>query len=148
MIDLNSGFIHYFNFFFFVQSGMPAALRPRFITDMLARLELTEFSDVVSGSYSGGNKRKLSVGVALIGNPPVVFLDEPSTGMDPAARRSMWNLISETMAGRSVMLTTHSMEECEALCSRIGIMVNGGLVCLGSSQHLKSRFGRGFVLQV
>ena len=78
---------------------------------MLARLELNEFADVVSGSYSGGNKRKLSVGMALIGDPPVVFLDEPSTGMDPAARRSMWNLISETMAGRSVMLTTHSMEE-------------------------------------
>ena len=123
-------------------------MRPTLIADMLTCLELNEFADVVSGSYSGGNKRKLSVGMALIGDPPVVFLDEPSTGMDPAARRSMWNLISETMAGRSVMLTTHSMEECEALCSRIGIMVNGSLVCLGTSQHLKSRFGRGFTLQV
>lgn len=68
--------------------------------------------------------------------------------MDPKSRRSMWNLISQTMRGRSVILTTHSMEECEALCSRIGIMVNGALQCLGSAQHLKSKYGNGFQLDV
>lgn len=96
------------------------------------------------GGYSGGNKRKLSVGIALIGNPPVVFLDEPSTGMDPVSRRFMWDFISQTMIERAVILTTHSMEECEALCSRIGILVHGRLRCLGSAQHLKNRFGTGF----
>jgi len=95
-------------------------------------------------TYSGGNRRKLSVGVALIGNPPVVFLDEPSTGMDPVSRRFMWDFISQTMENRAVILTTHSMEECEALCSRIGILVHGRLRCLGSAQHLKNRFGNGF----
>ena len=72
----------------------------------------------------GGNKRKLSVAMALVGNPPIVFLDEPTTGIDPKARRDMWKLISSTMTGRSVILTTHSMDEAEALCHRIGIMVN------------------------
>jgi len=119
-----------------------------FVEEMLDKLNLRPWANEISSSYSGGNKRKLSVGIALIGNPPIVFLDEPSTGMDPASRRSMWDLIQATMAGRSVILTTHSMEECEALCSRIGIMVSGRLRCLGSSQHLKNKFGRGYQLDV
>jgi energy-coupling factor transporter ATP-binding protein EcfA2 len=88
------------------------------------------------------------VAIALIGNPPVVFLDEPSTGMDPVSRRFMWDFIAETMTNRAVILTTHSMEECEALCSRIGILVNGGMKCIGAAQHLKSRFGRGFQVDI
>ena len=86
--------------------------------------------------------------MALIGNPYIVFLDEPSTGIDPASKRFMWNLISKTMANRSVILTSHSMEETEALCSRIGIMVNGALACIGSSQHLRSRFGNGYQIDI
>jgi len=82
-----------------------------------------------------------------VGNPAVVFLDEPSSGMDPVARRAMWNLITDAVLERdmSVVLTTHSMEECEALCSRVGVMVAGSLVCLGSIQHIKSRFGSGIL---
>ncbi len=119
-----------------------------FVDRMLDKLSLTGIADKPAGTYSGGNKRKLSVGIALIGNPPIVFLDEPSTGMDPQARRFMWKLISTTMANRSVVLTTHSMEECEALCNRIGIMTNGRLQCLGTSQHLKTKFGKGYQLSV
>ena len=73
--------------------------------------------------------------MALIGNPPIVFLDEPSTGMDPVARRFMWTVISRISTLRkksSVVLTTHSMEEAEALATKIGIMVNGEFKCLGS----------------
>jgi ABC-type multidrug transport system ATPase subunit len=91
---------------------------------------------------------QLCVGIALIGNPPIVFLDEPSTGMDPASRRFMWDLIASTMKHRSVILTTHSMEECEALCHSIGIMVGGRLRCLGSSTHLKQVYGSGYQLDV
>ena len=119
-----------------------------FVENMVVKLGLSEYADKPAGTYSGGNKRKLSVGIALIGNPPIVFLDEPSTGMDPQARRFMWQLISSTMANRSVILTTHSMEECEALCDRIGIMTNGRLQCLGTSQHLKSKFGRGYQVTI
>lgn len=120
----------------------------RMVDFLLKRLTLTQYADRPAGTYSGGNKRKLSVAIALIGNPKVVFLDEPSSGMDPVSRRFMWDFISETMAGRSVILTTHSMEECEALCQRIGILVAGQMRCIGSAQHLKHRFGRGFEVDV
>jgi len=69
-------------------------------------------------------------------------------GMDPVSRRQMWKFINSTMEGRCVVLTTHSMEECEALCHRLGIMVNGQLTCLGTPQHLKSRFGKGYQLDI
>jgi len=129
-----------------------------------------EDADKLSSGYSGGMKRKLSVACASIGRPRIVFLDEvrisesigsappfffffayipilqPSTGMDPVARRDLWKtIIGMTSDGStSVILTTHSMEECEALCPRIGIMATGRLKCLGSAQHLKSRYGTGY----
>ena len=112
---------------------------------------LKKFENVCAGQLSGGNKRKLSVAIALIGNPPVVFLDEPSTGMDPEARRFMWNVISQISTLRkksSIILTTHSMEEAEALSSKIGIMVNGELKCLGSVQHIKNKFGKGYEIEI
>ncbi|XP_057686552.1 phospholipid-transporting ATPase ABCA1-like [Corythoichthys intestinalis] len=97
--------------------------------------------------YSGGNKRKLNTAIALIGAPPIIFLDEPTTGMDPLAKKFMWNYIRSLMKdGRSVVLSSHSMEECEALCNRIAIMVSGCFVCLGSVQHLKNRFGGGYII--
>lgn len=99
--------------------------------------------------YSGGNKRKLSTAVALIGNPAVVYLDEPTTGMDPGAKRLLWNMISKIRkSGKSIVLTSHSMDECEAMCTRLAIMVNGEFKCLGSVQHLKNKFSKGFTLTV
>ncbi|EDO28092.1 predicted protein [Nematostella vectensis] len=98
---------------------------------------------------SGGNKRKLSTAIALVGNPPIIFLDEPTTGMDPVARRFLWDSLTHVMkGGRSIVLTSHSMEECEALCTRLAIMVNGQFKCVGSAQHLKSRFGMGYTLML
>jgi energy-coupling factor transporter ATP-binding protein EcfA2 len=91
------------------------------------------------------------VAIAMIGEPSIVFLDEPSTGMDPVARRFMWEIISDIVTKRekcSVILTTHSMEECEALCTRIGIMVGGVLRCLGSTQRLRSRNGHGYQIEI
>ncbi|KAI1888287.1 hypothetical protein AGOR_G00183470 [Albula goreensis] len=111
------------------------------------KLGLVKYVDKAAGSYSGGNMRKLSTAMALIGGPPVVFLDEPTTGMDPKARRALWNCIHSVIKeGRSVVLTSHSMEECEALCTRMAIMVNGRFRCLGSVQHLKNRFGDGYTI--
>uniref|UniRef100_A0A8B9GZR9 ATP-binding cassette, sub-family A (ABC1), member 2 n=1 Tax=Astyanax mexicanus TaxID=7994 RepID=A0A8B9GZR9_ASTMX len=115
----------------------------------LEKLELSKYADKPAGTYSGGNKRKLSTAIALIGYPSLIFLDEPTTGMDPKARRFLWNLILDIIkTGRSVVLTSHSMEECEALCTRLGIMVNGRFKCLGSIQHLKNRFGDGYMITV
>lgn len=97
--------------------------------------------------YSGGNKRKLSTAIALIGSPTVVYLDEPTTGMDPGAKRHLWGVMSRyRSAGKSIVLTSHSMEECEALCTRLAIMVNGEFKCLGSTQHLKNKFSKGYLL--
>ncbi|KAF5903351.1 ATP-binding cassette sub-family A member 1-like [Clarias magur] len=113
----------------------------------IRKLGLIKYADKAAGSYSGGNMRKLSTAMALIGGPPVVFLDEPTTGMDPKARRALWNCIHSVIKmGRSVVLTSHSMEECEALCTRMAIMVNGRFRCLGSVQHLKNRFGDGYTI--
>eukprot|EP00483_Globobulimina_turgida_P001928 UN01930 len=114
---------------------------------LINSLSLSPYANKMAGTYSGGNKRKLSVAMAMIGTP-IVFLDEPSCGMDPVSRRSMWDFISQSMNHRSVILTTHSMEECQALCHRIGIMVKGQLTCLGTSQRLKKRYGKGFQLDV
>uniref|UniRef100_A0A8C3II28 P-type phospholipid transporter n=1 Tax=Chrysemys picta bellii TaxID=8478 RepID=A0A8C3II28_CHRPI len=115
----------------------------------IRKLGLVKYGEKYAGNYSGGNRRKLSTAIALIGSPPVVFLDEPTTGMDPKARRFLWNCaLSVIKEGRSVVLTSHSMEECEALCTRMAIMVNGRFRCLGSVQHLKNRFGDGYTIVV
>ncbi|CAE7526046.1 ABCA3, partial [Symbiodinium sp. CCMP2592] len=98
---------------------------------------------------SGGNKRKLSTALALIGEPDVVLLDEPSTGVDVGARRFLWEIIGDIrLNGHAVVLTSHSMEECEVLCTRLTIMVHGQFRCLGSPVELKARYGGGYSLAV
>ncbi|XP_032295539.1 phospholipid-transporting ATPase ABCA3 isoform X3 [Drosophila virilis] len=100
-------------------------------------------------NYSGGNKRKLSAAIAVIGSPAIIYMDEPTTGMDPAARRHLWNIVCRLRdGGKSIVLTSHSMEECEALCTRLAVMVNGELKCIGSTQHLKNKFSKGRVLKL
>lgn len=86
---------------------------------------------------------------SLLGDSNLIFLDEPTTGIDPYSKRQLWNMINKTRNnGKSVILTSHSMEECEALCTRIAIMVDGEFKCLGSAQHLKNKFAKGFVLMI
>ena len=111
-------------------------------------VDLTKFADKPAGTYSGGNKRKLCVGIALIGSPQLVLLDEPSSGMDAASKRFLWTVIKRRTAAVCTVLTTHSMEECEALCGRIGVMVDGALRCLGPIQSLKSKYGNGYRLDL
>ena len=120
------------------------------VDDKIREMGLTEYQNRLAGTYSGGNKRKLSVAIAMIGEPSIVFLDEPSTGMDPAARRYMWDIISDIVTKREkccLILTTHSMEEAEALCTRVGIMVGGVIRCIGSTQHLRSHYGKGYQIE-
>uniref|UniRef100_A0A8C6NK84 ATP binding cassette subfamily A member 3 n=1 Tax=Nothobranchius furzeri TaxID=105023 RepID=A0A8C6NK84_NOTFU len=127
--------------------GIPEKYVSGCVENVLRSLLLEPHADKVVRSYSGGNKRKLSAGMALIGGPPVIFLDEPSTGMDPVARRLLWDAVTRTReSGKAIIITSHSMEECEALCTRLAVMVNGQFKCLGSPQHLKSKFGSGYTL--
>lgn len=121
------------------------------VEEKLVEFDLWKHAKKPSFALSGGNKRKLSVAIAMIGDPPIVILDEPSTGMDPIAKRFMWEVISRLSTRRgknAVILTTHSMNEAQALCTRIGIMVGGRLRCIGSAQHLKTRFGNHLELEV
>ncbi|KAM3232516.1 hypothetical protein P3L10_017875 [Capsicum annuum] len=93
-------------------------------------------------------KRRLSVAISLIGNPRVVYLDEPSTGLDPASRDTLWTVVKNARKGRAIILTTHSMEEADYLCDRLGIFVDGSLQCIGNSTELKARYGGSYVLAV
>jgi ABC-type multidrug transport system ATPase subunit len=128
--------------------GVPTRDIDGVVNRLVRKMSLEKYADRAAGTYSGGNKRKLSVAVALVGEPSVVLLDEPTTGMDPEARRFTWDVISASTRGRTVVLTSHSMEECEALCNRIGIMVGGAFSCLGSVQHLKNRFSEGYSVEL
>jgi len=127
--------------------GVPEHCIEAVVEDLTDKLLLRDHIEKQVKELSGGNKRKLSTAVALVGDPPIVFLDEPTTGMDPVARRQLWDTISRVRDnGQAIVLTSHSMEECEALCTRIAIMVNGQFKCLGSAQHLKNKFGQGYTL--
>ncbi|XP_028209285.1 ABC transporter A family member 7-like isoform X2 [Glycine soja] len=102
-------------------------------------------ADKQVGKYSGGMKRRLSVAISLIGDPRVIYMDEPSSGLDPASRKSLWNVVKRAKQNRAIILTTHSMEEAEALCDRLGIFVNGSLQCVGNAKELKERYGGTYV---
>ncbi|CAI9112243.1 OLC1v1012662C1 [Oldenlandia corymbosa var. corymbosa] len=117
------------------------------VDDSLAKVNLLRGGDAdkLSMQYSGGMKRRLSLAISLIGDPKVVYLDEPSTGLDPASRNLLWDAVSQAKQNRAIILTTHSMEEAEHLCDRIGIFVDGSLQCLGSPDELKHRYGGTYV---
>jgi ABC-type multidrug transport system ATPase subunit len=119
------------------------------VQNLMDRLTLTPHADKVSAAYSGGNKRKLSLGVAaLVGPGGALLVDESSSGMDPGARRNMWSLMQELAKRRSVVLTTHSMEEAEALCSRIAVMDRGRFVAMGTVQQLKTKYLDGYTIDM
>eukprot|EP00760_Papus_ankaliazontas_P022183 PhM_4_TR18813/c3_g1_i1/m.35877/K05643/ABCA3; ATP-binding cassette, subfamily A (ABC1), member 3 len=128
--------------------GIPEPKIKNIVHALLKRLDLTAHKDKLCHTLSGGNKRKTSIAIALVGGPSVLFLDEPSAGMDPVARRGLWNTLQRVSSGRSVILTTHHLEEVEALCHRMAIMTEGRLQCIGSLQHLKSKFGAGYEVSI
>ena len=120
----------------------------RFVDEMVADLELLEKRHAQTKTLSGGMKRKLSCGLALVGGSPVVILDEPSSGCDPSARRAIWDLLIKNKPGRTMLLSTHFMDEADVLGDRIAIMVNGRVECVGSPMELKSQYGIGYHLTV
>ncbi|CAJ1447554.1 unnamed protein product [Effrenium voratum] len=128
--------------------GVPEELLSREIARLLARLGLEEAGGKAVGTYSGGMKRKLSVGIALIGHPQMLFLDEPSAAVDAGAKRHLWKVIKHRGPDQTVVLTTHSMEEAEALSSRMAIQVTGQLRCLGTPMHIKHKYGSGYQLEL
>ncbi|XP_028787947.1 ABC transporter A family member 2-like isoform X2 [Neltuma alba] len=128
--------------------GLPPSSIKSITQKSLAEVRLRESAKVRAGSYSGGMKRRLSVAISLIGDPKLIIMDEPTTGMDPITRRHVWDIIENAKRGRAIVLTTHSMEEADILSDRIGIMAKGRLRCIGTSVRLKSRFGTGFIANI
>ena len=118
------------------------------IDNMLELIQLKDKRNALSKTLSGGMKRKLSIAIAFIGNSNIVILDEPTSGMDPQARRSTWSLLQKFKNERNctILLTTHFMDEADVLADRIAIMSQGELKCCGSPIYLKSKYGSGYNL--
>ncbi|KAK3328837.1 hypothetical protein B0H66DRAFT_2680 [Apodospora peruviana] len=114
---------------------------------VMARVGLTAYADRQAAKLSGGNKRKLSLAIALMGNPDVLILDEPSSSMDAAAKRRMWKILAEIAPGRSLLLTTHSMEEADALATRAAIL-SQRLLAIGTTQSLREEYSNLYHVQL
>lgn len=114
--------------------------------ELTTLFHLDQRLDHTGAELSGGQKRKLSVAIAVCGGSQFVLLDEPSAGMDPLARRELWDLLQQLRVGRTLLLVSHYMEECEVLGDRVGIMSLGKMQCVGSTAYLKRRFGAGYKL--
>jgi ABC-2 type transport system ATP-binding protein len=111
-------------------------------SEVIALVQLEEKQKARVGSLSGGQKQRLALACALVGDPDFLFLDEPTTGLDPQARRQLWDLIEQfKLAGRTILLTTHYMDEAERLCDRVAIMDHGKEIALGSPRELIASIG-------
>uniref|UniRef100_A0A182IM77 ABC transporter domain-containing protein n=1 Tax=Anopheles atroparvus TaxID=41427 RepID=A0A182IM77_ANOAO len=121
--------------------------RESHITHWLTVLDILAYRDHAVGECSGGTKRKVNTILALLGGPSVVLLDEPTTGVDPKSRRFLWKCIKAIQReDQTILLTSHSMDECEELCNRLSIMVAGSLRCIGSILQLKKRHGQDYTV--
>jgi ABC-2 type transport system ATP-binding protein len=117
--------------------------RRRSTAELIRNLDLTERQTALSRELSGGQRQRLSIALALVNDPELIFLDEPTTGLDPQARRSLWDEIQELrVQGRTVLLTTHYMEEAERLCDRVAIMDHGQILEMGTVNELVTRHFR------
>jgi ABC-2 type transport system ATP-binding protein len=122
--------------------------RGRTVADVIGLVQLDEKRDARVGKLSGGQKQRLALACAIVGDPDLLFLDEPTTGLDPQSRRQLWDLITEFKAlGRTIMLTTHYMDEAEMLCDRVAIVDHGKVIALGTPQELIGSLGAEHVVE-
>ncbi|ORX82548.1 P-loop containing nucleoside triphosphate hydrolase protein [Anaeromyces robustus] len=136
--------------FFLRIRGFPEDKAKDYATQYIKCCNLEEHQNKRASKLSGGTKRKLCLLMAISGYPNQILLDEPTAGMDPSTRRYVWNIIKETKKDNNsaIIMTTHSMEEAENLCDRIGILINGRLICIGSPEHIKMKYGNTYNLEV
>lgn len=128
--------------------GIDSGEESEHVDRLIAEVGLSKAKNKRADALSGGMRRRLSIAIALVGDSRIVFLDEPTTGLDAASRRQIWAIVRRAKRGRAIILTTHSMDEAELLCGRIGILAHGQLRCIGNQQHLKSHFGEGVRLKI
>lgn len=134
--------------FFGMMRGLEGPRLESTVADIAKKVELSEFMDNDMTQLSGGMKRRCSLGIALMGDIDLVFLDEPSTGLDPKKRRAFWKMIIELQKTKTFVISTHLMEEAEFLCSKIGIVNKGTLKAVGNSAYLKKTFCNWKILEV
>jgi len=128
------------------RSFYPEGIEPE---DAIAQIDLTEKADARVGKLSGGQRQRLAVACAIVGNPRLLFLDEPTTGLDPASRRQLWEIIRRFREeGRTILLTTHYMDEAERLCDRVAIIDHGRLIALGTPRELIASLGGEHVIEL
>uniref|UniRef100_A0A8R1XY06 ABC transporter domain-containing protein n=1 Tax=Onchocerca volvulus TaxID=6282 RepID=A0A8R1XY06_ONCVO len=118
------------------------------VMELMTDMQLDNVADIIAENLSGGMKRKLCVGISLVGGRRIILLDEPTAGMDPASRQAVVELLQRCKRERTILLTTHCMDEADLLGDRIAIMVRGRLFCAGTSEFLKNRFGTGYLLSI
>ncbi len=129
--------------------AMPSAERHARATELLEQFQLTARADDLTRGFSGGMMQRVSVARALMHDPQVLFLDEPSTGLDPQTRLLMWDIIRGYNAkGKTILITTHNMDEADALCNRIAIIDHGKVIALGTPKELKESIPGGYVLRL
>ena len=117
--------------------------------DVMARVSLEEKAHAWVKTLSGGQKQRLAVASALVGDPQLLFLDEPTTGLDPNSRRQIWEIVEELrQMGRTILLTTHYMEEAERMCDRVAIIDRGRIIASGTPHELVSRIGGGHMIEI
>jgi ABC-type multidrug transport system ATPase subunit len=128
--------------------GIDSKEEDEHVEKLIGEVGLSKAKNKRADALSGGMRRRLSIAISLVGDSKIVFLDEPTTGLDAASRRQIWAIIRRAKRGRAIILTTHSMDEAELLCNRIGILAHGKLRCIGNQQHLKTLFGEGVRLKL
>ena len=133
-------------YFYARLKGISPKDEKQMVISAMEEVYLAKFAKYKTRQLSGGMKRRLSVAISLVGDPKIVFLDEPSTGLDPENRRQLWDILAEVRGKRAIIITTHSMEEADVLCNRIGIVTDGVLRCIGPQVRLKTIYGGGYHL--
>jgi ABC-2 type transport system ATP-binding protein len=129
--------------------GMPAALRQRRAAELLEHFQLTDRADQLARGFSGGMMQRLAIARAMMHDPEVLFLDEPSTGLDPQTRLLLWDIVRQyNREGKTILITTHNMDEADALCGRVAIVDHGKVIALGTPGELKASIPGGYVVRV
>ncbi|MDD5171567.1 MAG: ABC transporter ATP-binding protein [Candidatus ainarchaeum sp.] len=127
--------------FFASQFGIPGKETGAMVKKLLGQMKLADKTDVLAAKLSGGMKRRLNMACSLVHDPKVIFLDEPTVGLDPIVRRDIWAVIEELNSeGKTIIITSHYMEEIEHLCDRVAIMFAGRIVASGTPKELKERY--------
>lgn len=123
--------------------GVPANRRTQLIRDLLEAVDLTRFAKGLVGTFSGGMRRRLEIARGLVHSPKILFLDEPTTGLDPVSRTNVWEMIDKVQkqSNLTILLTTHYMDEAERLCDRVGVVDKGKMIALGTPAELIASLG-------